>query len=109
MRMLGRCGMQHFFARFCQADMKLNVRPIALVLVIVGAAFSSPAVACLCSCSMFSSHEKKTTVTEVPADYREIFSGLVIATERIDEPVAVIASSGTGVMVDPGYWIKSKV
>jgi hypothetical protein len=68
---------------------------LALAPVILGSAFTAPAVACLCSCSVFSSRGTDSTAVEVrPAEYDEIFSGLVISTERIDEPVAAAAVSG---------------
>jgi hypothetical protein len=84
-------------------------RPLAIALVVLGSTFSAPAGACLCSCSIFSSQSRDATATEVPAEYRQIFSGLVISTERINEPVAATTVSSGEFVVDPGYWIKSKI
>ena len=85
-------------------------RLLAVALVIVGGAFSAPAMACLCSCSIFSTPAKDATATEVtPAEYDQVFSGLVISTERTSEPVRAPEVLNEKFVVDPGYWIKSKV
>lgn len=82
---------------------------VAFALVISGCTFSAPAVACLCSCSVFSSPAKDSTATEFrPAEYAQIFSGLVISTERIDQPVAAAAVSGETV-VEENYWTRSRI
>jgi hypothetical protein len=85
--------------------------PLAFALVIFGCAFSTPAVACLCSCSVFSSRGADTAGAAVtPTEYEQIFSGLIISTERIDEPVvAATAASGGNVVEAPGYWIRSRI
>lgn len=83
---------------------------VAFVLVASGFAFSAPAVACVCSCSVFSSPGKDSAAAEVtPADYHEVFSGLVLSTERIDQPVAAAPVSGEKVIEDPGRWIRSRI
>lgn len=84
-------------------------RPLATALVILASTFSAPAVACLCSCSIFPSPNTDAAVTDVPADYRHIFSGLVLSTERINEPVVAAPTPSGELMMDPGHWIKSKV
>ena len=93
-------------------------RLLAIALVVFGCAFSAPAVACLCSCSVFSTPGKYPIATELrPADYYDqVFSGLIISTERTREPVVVGPSvvvgktaSGETVVEDPGYWSRSRV
>lgn len=82
--------------------------PLALAFLVFGHAFSRPAVACLCNCSIFSSWGRGSTDAEItPAEYDHVFSGLVIATERIER----VAEEGSteGVSEDPGYWIKSRI
>jgi hypothetical protein len=64
----------------------------------------------MCSCSVFSSWGRDSAATEVrPAQYDQVFSGLVISTERIDESVAVAAAPGEKVVDDPGYWTRSRI
>jgi hypothetical protein len=84
----------------------------AIALVVFGCAFSAPAVACLCSCSIFSTPGKYPRATELkPAEYYDqVFSGLIISTERTREPVvSPPVSVGNGLVEDPGHWIKSRV
>jgi hypothetical protein len=89
----------------------------AIALVVFGCAFSAPAVACLCNCSVFSTPGKYPIATELrPAEYYDqVFSGLIISTERTREPVVappIIVGktvSGEDVVEDPGYWIRSRV
>ncbi|WP_161966015.1 hypothetical protein [Steroidobacter cummioxidans] len=64
-----------------------------------GFAFSATAVACLCGSADVGFVE----------EYDEVFSGLVISTQRTDEPVADTASSGEAVVEDPGYWVRSRI
>jgi hypothetical protein len=87
-------------------------RLLAIALVVFGCVFSAPAVACLCNCSVFSTPEKYPAATQPrPAEYYDqVFSGLVLSTERTREPVVdPPVSFGNGLMEDPGYWIKSRV
>jgi hypothetical protein len=85
-------------------------RPLAVALLVFSGTFSAPAVACLCSCSIFSSPGRGSTAAEVnSADYRQVFSGLVISTERIDEPVAATVVSTEKFVEDPGYWVRSRI
>lgn len=86
------------------------VHLLVFALTVFGCAFSAPAVACLCSCSFFSGQGKNPTAPEFTlAEYDQIFSGLIISTERIDEPVAAAAVSGEKIVEDPGSWTRSKV
>jgi hypothetical protein len=88
-----------------------------LALAVFGCAFSAPAVACLCNCSIFSTPGKYPVGTKPrPAEYYEqVFSGLVISTERTREPVVsppvVVGKTASGdvVVEDPGHWIRSRV
>lgn len=83
--------------RHCLANL------LAFALVVFGCAFSAPVVACIC-------RDADSTATGVrAAEYDEIFSGLVISTERIDEPVAAAAVSGEEIVEDPGYWTRSNI
>jgi len=75
----------------------------AFALVVLGCAFSAPAVACLCSCSEVNPAEYDQTL------YDQAFSGLVISTERIDKQVSAAAISSERAVEDPGYWIRSRV
>jgi hypothetical protein len=76
---------------------------LAFAVVIFGCAFSAPVIACIC-------RDADSLATGVrAAEYDEIFSGLVISTERIDEPVAAAAVSGDEVVEDSGYWIRSRI
>ncbi len=76
---------------------------IACAAVVFVCAFSAPVVACMC-------RDADSMATGVrAAEYDEIFSGLVISTERIDEPVAAGAVSGDEVLEDPGYWTRSRI
>lgn len=73
-------------------------RVLASAFVTFGAAFSATAVACLCASSDLK-----------PVEHDEVFSGLIIATERTDEPVADASYSGDKVVEDPGYWARSRI
>lgn len=82
----------------------------AVALVVCGYAFSAPAIACVCSCSPLLSQGKDTAVADIrPAEYDQVFSGLVISTEHTDEPVAAAGVAGEKVVEDPGYWARSKI
>jgi hypothetical protein len=86
------------------------MKRMAAALVVFGSTFSAPAMACLCSCSISSTPAKDSTATEVtPAEYDQVFSGLVISTERTSEPVRAPEVLNEKFVADPGYWIKSKV
>jgi hypothetical protein len=74
-------------------------RLLAFAFASFGFAFSATAVACLCGSADVRSVE----------EYDEVFSGLVISTQRTDEPVADTASSGETVVEDPGYWVRSRI
>lgn len=83
---------------------------LALALLVVGCAHSAPAVACLCSCSDFSNRGTDSAAAEGrAAEYDQVFSGLVISTERTDEPVSAAAISGKNVVESPGYWTRSRI
>jgi hypothetical protein len=89
---------------------------LAFALAIFAGTFSPPAVACFCDCSIYSSPKQDPTATPFrTADYDQIFSGLVISSERTDEPVSTAApeewetASGERVMVSPGYWTRSSI
>ncbi|MEJ0040345.1 MAG: hypothetical protein WDO68_30695 [Gammaproteobacteria bacterium] len=92
-------------------------RLLAIVIVVFGGAFSAPAVACMCNCSIFSTPGKYPITTKPkPADYYDqVFSGLIILTERTREPVVsppvVVGKlpSGEDIVEDPGYWVRSRV
>jgi hypothetical protein len=90
------------------------VRRLAVALVMLGCAFSAPAVACLCSCSIFST-PGEYPIKVSPTKYEQVFSGLVISTGRTGEPVVAPpivvgkTASGETIVEDPGYWIRSRV
>lgn len=66
------------------------------------------AMACFCSCSIVSRPNGATAEAEVAAPYHQAFSGLVISTQRVNEPVvAPAAPDASGVVESSGYWIKS--
>ena len=89
----------------------------AIALVVFGCAFSAPAMACFCNCSIFSPPPKHPDPTALrPAEYYDqIFSGLIISTEHTREPVVspmvVVGktASGEDIVLNPGYWIRSRV
>jgi hypothetical protein len=74
-------------------------------------AISEPAVACICSCE--GNGSGATTADAASDAYDQVFSGLIISTERIDEPVheprSWITASGQHVTEDPGHWIRSRI
>jgi hypothetical protein len=83
---------------------------LAFALVIFGCTLSQPAVACLCNCSIFSSWGEDSTDTEVgTADYDQVFSGLILSTERIREPLSPAVASGETFVDYQGYWIRSRI
>ena len=92
-------------------------RLLAVAIVVFGVTFSAPAVACMCNCSIFSTPGKYPITAEPkPADYYDqVFSGLVIWTERTREPVVsppfVVGKlpSGEDIVEYPGYWVRSRV
>jgi len=44
-----------------------------------------------------------------PTQYDEVFSGLVVSTERIEKAVPVAVTPGEKVVEDPGYWSRSRI
>ena len=69
--------------------------------IALAAAFTVPAMACLCS-------NPEPSQLEVSASkYDQVFAGLIIW--QTSEPKAAPAVSPVGPTLDPGYWIKSKV
>lgn len=76
--------------------------PLALAVLVFGYALSAPALACLCDCWGSAADTEITA-----AEYDQVFSGIVISTERIDR-AAEVASTGE-VDESPGYWIRSRV
>lgn len=82
---------------------------LALALAVIGCGFSAPAVACLCSCSIFSVGDFAGIEVKPAAEYHQIFSGLVISTERMDEPVVPAVASNEQSAEAPGYWIRSRI
>ena len=79
-------------------ELSCFAKPLASALAAVGSAFSATAVACLCA-----------SADVMPVEYDEVFSGLVISTERTHEPVADTAFSGDEVVEDQGYWARSSI
>lgn len=81
-------------------------------VALVGLAFSVPALACLCSCSIFSKWSAEDTIAaeEGFAKYDQAFSGFVVSTRRVDEPVIdppVVINDD--LVESPGYWIRSRI
>src|SRR5689334_12640029 len=62
---------------------------LEVALVVFCCVFSAPAAACLCNCSIFSTPGKYpiTAETKPAGYYSQVFSGLIISTERTREPV----------------------
>ena len=83
-------------------------KPFALA--VIACVFSAPAVACMCSCSWFSSPEEEeiAAVEATPAQFDQVFSGVVLSTERIRKPLHP-ADVGKEFVVSPGYWIRSRI
>lgn len=73
-------------------------RPLAFAFATFGSAFSATAVACLCASADIR-----------PVEYDEVFSGLVISTERTDDSVTGTTSSGETVVEDRGYRARSRI
>jgi hypothetical protein len=83
---------------------------LVFVLFMFCSAISEPALACLCSCEGNAINGSRATTADATSDqYDQVFSGLVISTKRIDEPVAEAAVSGDGFVEDPGHWIRSRM
>lgn len=78
-------------------------RSFAAVLALFGSAFSGPSMACFCSNSDSASLEASAS------RMNQVFSGLIIWSERVNEPVLAVADSPDALALDPGHWIKSKV
>jgi hypothetical protein len=83
--------------------------PLVALLAIFGGGYSAPAVACLCSCSLFSTPAPVSGVDTQLAGYDQIFSGVVIGTERVDAPADPPAPSDQGVVVAERYWIRTRI
>jgi hypothetical protein len=74
-----------------------RVKICAFTLVICG--WTSSAIASICA----------ETSEFRPAQYNQVFSGLVISTERIDKAMSVAVAPGENVVEYPGYWIRSRI
>lgn len=83
-----------------------------VAVALVGFAFSAPALACLCSCSAFSewSVEEVEAAAAESAEYDQVFSGFVVSTRRVDQPVVDPPVAVNEDLVEsPGYWIRSQI
>jgi hypothetical protein len=74
----------------------------AFALIIFGCTPS--AIAYMCSGTANSK-----TAEFRPAQYDQVFSGLVISTEHINRPVPVAVVRGEEVVEDPGYWSRTRI
>lgn len=75
----------------------------AVVLAACGIAFSGPAIACICANPDAPALEASASSVD------QVFSGLIIWTERSDEPVMPSGISPDASALDPGHWIRSRV
>jgi hypothetical protein len=74
-------------------------RLLAFAFASFGSVFGATAVACVCA----------SADVRLVEEYDEIFSGLVISTERTDQPVTDTASSDEAVVEDHGYRVRSRI
>jgi hypothetical protein len=72
------------------------LRPLAFALVVIGCMVSAPAFACFCSCSGSDL-----------SGYDQLFSGLVISTERVARIAKPVA--GEDSLENPGYWVRTRI
>jgi hypothetical protein len=83
---------------------------LAFMILIVFSVSSGPAFACLCSCEGAATEgERSTELDEAAARYDQVFSGLVISTERIAAAAIGAANEDSGAVSDLGFWTKSRV
>lgn len=78
-------------------------------ILICSLLLGNPAAACLCSCPALA-QEAKSAAVAMPLDrYVEVYSGVVVSAERVDEPVAAAASVFGDAVEDRGHWIRVKI
>ena len=84
---------------------------LAFMVLIVFSVSSAPAFACLCSCEGAATQGKRSTdLDEAAGQYDQVFSGLVISTERTAEPAIGAANlGGGGAASDLRFWTRSKI
>jgi len=56
----------------------------------------------MCSCEGYEADTKSD-------QYDQVFSGLILSAERVNEPVTALVEVGPNLVLDPGFWIKSKI
>ena len=89
---------------------RCRVHALICITLVVFSLCSAPAFACLCSCAgdAMEGNDSKIVGT-VATQFEQVFSGLTISTERIDEPVTGVTVTAGDVVEDPGYWVRSRI
>ena len=97
------------FALASRSDRSLASSCVVWV-VLFGAAFSAPIMACMCRCKSSYPGADVARLEAKAAQLEQVFAGLVISTEQIKAtPETDPALPRIAPAIDPGYWIRSKV